>query len=177
MSARVAHQRFAEQSGIDRGHRSIDQTTRNFFGRSYKHRRLFRYNEGERVRGRETSERDRYFNARLWYDNAPVHGIMYIGSCMIIWRDKAALSRHKLNRFFSLSLSLLPSSLSSYIVLHPPSPTQIIGRNAHRGEGHTCCTLWYHTVRKRDFPLRTSLFLRTRTQVATWMATSFIASW
>lgn len=61
-------------------------------------------------------------------------GIMYVGSCMIIWRDKAALSRHKLNRSSPSSLS--PPS----IVLHPPSPTLVIGRNAHRGEGHTCCT-------------------------------------
>lgn len=57
------------------------------------------------TRGRGREGRIRYFNARLWYDNAPVHGIMYIGSCMIIWRDKAALSRHKLNRF---SLTTVP---------------------------------------------------------------------
>lgn len=61
--------------------------------------------------GEGRKEKNRYFNAQLWYDNASVHGIMYIGSCMIIWRNKAALSGHKLNRF---SLSLFSVPLFSY---------------------------------------------------------------
>lgn len=39
---------------------------------------------------------------------------MHVGSCMIIWRDKATLSEHKLNRY-PLFLSMPP--------IHPPTPT------------------------------------------------------
>lgn len=77
----------------------------SFFSCSHKHRRLSRYRTNEKERERRRT--DTYFNAQLWYDNASVYtGIMYVGSCMIIWRDKAALSRHKLNRIFPLSFSL-----------------------------------------------------------------------
>lgn len=89
------------------GARSIDETTHNFFCRSHKHRRLSRVQrERERERWGEqggTSTLMRSYDMIM----RPIHGIMYIGSCMIIWRDKAALSRHKLNRFSPLSVSLL----------------------------------------------------------------------
>lgn len=39
---------------------------------------------------------------------------MHVGSCMIIWRDKATLSEHKLNRY-PLFLPMPP--------IHPPTPT------------------------------------------------------
>lgn len=39
---------------------------------------------------------------------------MHVGSCMIIWRDKATLSEHKLNRY-PLLLPMPP--------IHPPTPT------------------------------------------------------
>lgn len=98
--------------------RSIDEATGNFFCRSHKHRRLSWYNE-RRGGWEGEAERNWYFNAWLWYYNAPVHGIMYIGSCMIIWRDKAALSRHKLNRFSPLFVSLPRPSFPISFSTHP----------------------------------------------------------
>lgn len=73
------------------------------------------------------------------------HGIMHVGSCMIIWRDKAALSGHKLNR--CPPLPSLPAAI------HPPTPTIDIRRNAHARGGRTCCTfLPYRRTCLSSFP-------------------------
>lgn len=118
VGARCASKITLKSSHLASG-RSIDETIRNFFCRSHKHRRFSRYNEGRGRKGEGEAGRNRYFNAWLWYDNVPVHGIMYIGSYMIIWRDKAALSRHKLNRFSPLSVSLPRPSLPISFSTHP----------------------------------------------------------
>lgn len=156
VSARITHQRYFT-SGIS-SRRSIDETTRNFFCRSHKYRRLFRHNEGDRERGR--GHRRGIGTLMRGYDNAPIYGIMYIGSCMIIWRDKAALSRHKLNRF---SLSLFFPSRPSLLISFSTHPLPLwSSEETPIAERDTLAALWYRAVRKRlsftHFSLIASLY-------------------
>lgn len=59
------------------------------------------------------------------------HGIMHVGSCMIIWRDKAALSGHKLNR-----CPLFSSTT------HPPP--LLASEETPMWEGDALAALFYH---------------------------------
>jgi hypothetical protein len=93
----------------------------------------------------------------------PIHRIMYIGSCMITWRDKAALSRHKLNRFSPSLFFFFAVPLSSYIV---PPPT--LSHSDHREKrpprrGTHLLHIARHT--KESFPLLLSSYVHGRARV------------
>lgn len=63
--------------------------------------------------------------------------IMHVGSCMIIWRDKAALSGHKLNRC-PLLLSMPPT--------HPSTPTHRDPKKRPYRSGTRTCSSTFQTI-------------------------------
>lgn len=63
--------------------------------------------------------------------------IMHVGSCMIIWRDKAALSGHKLNRC-PLLFSMPPT--------HPSTPTHRDPKKRPYRSGTRTCSSTFQSI-------------------------------